>query len=75
MKPQTSPRYVYSRDRDGCNDTFDIRDTQTHAVITSVSFWDCIEGEEIAAEEEAYQLARELNLHGPRHVRAFDDVA
>ena len=75
MKALTSPRYVYSRDRDGCDDTFDIWDTQTNKVITSVPFWDCLEGEDTAAEEEAWHLTLDLNLHGPRNVRAFDDVA
>ncbi len=75
MKPQPSPRYVYSRDRDGCDDVFDIWDTRSNAVLSSVHFWDSGEGEAFAAEEEAYQIACDLNLHGPRNVRAFDDIA
>jgi len=75
MKTQQAPRYVYSRDRDGCDDTFDIWDTQTNRVIDSVHFWDSVEGEEAEAEEDARQIVQELNLQGPRNVRAFDDVA
>ena len=72
---QIPTRYTFSRDSDGCDDVFDIRDTQTDRVISSVHFWDCVEGEEAEAEEEARQLVRDLNLNGPRVARAFDDVA
>jgi hypothetical protein len=75
MNTQALPRYVYSRDRDGCDDTFDVWDTQTSKAVTSIPFWDCIEGDEEAAELEALLLTENLNVHGPRHVRAFDDIA
>jgi len=75
MKTQQAPRYAYSRDRDGCDDTFDIFDTQTSRIIDSIHFWDSVEGEEEDAEETTRLIVQELNLHGPRHVRAFDDVA
>ena len=64
-------RYAYNRDIDGCDETFDIVDTHTSQVIDSVPFWD----EEDEAEETARIITHELNLNGPRHVRAFDDVA
>lgn len=36
-----------------------------------IDFWDgCLDDEEIALI-----VTQELNLNGPRHVRAFDDVA
>jgi hypothetical protein len=69
MKTQTAPRYIYSRDTDGCDESFDIWDVQTCEVIDSVPFWD----EE--AEEDARLIVHELNVNGPRHVRAFDDLA
>ena len=75
QQQQQSPRYVYSRDHDGCDDTFDVWDTRTSAVIDSIPFWDGVDGEEEDAEEAARQIVWELNLNGPRHVRAFDDVA
>jgi hypothetical protein len=75
LKTQTAPRYTYSRDTAGCDDTFDIWDTRTSRVIDSVPFWDSVEGEADDAEEAARQIVWELNLNGPRHVRAFDDLA
>jgi hypothetical protein len=75
MRTQQAPRYAYNRDHDGCDDTFDIWDTQTGHVIDSVHFWDSIEDEEFEAEEAARLIVWELNLNGPRNVRAFDDVA
>ncbi len=75
MKTQASTRYAYCRDRDGCDDTFDIWDTHGNQIITSVPFWDSNEGEEDAAELEALLLTHDLNVHGPRHIRAFDDLA
>jgi hypothetical protein len=75
MRTQQAPRYAYNRDRDGCDDTFDIWDIQRGKVIDSVPFWDSVEGEEAEAEEDARRIVRELNLHDPRNVRAFDDVA
>ena len=75
MRTQQAPRYAYNRDRDGCDDTFDIWDRQTSRVIDSVHFWDSIEDEESEAEEAARLIVWELNLHGPRNIRAFDDVA
>jgi hypothetical protein len=71
MRTQQSTRYGYSRGSDGCDETFDIWDTHTCEVIDSVHFWD----EEADAEEAARLIVWELNLNGPRHVRAFDDVA
>ena len=69
-----SSRYVYGRDHDGCDDTFDIWDTRTSLVIDSIPFWAGGDGEE-EAEEAARQIVWELNLNGPRHVRAFNDIA
>ena len=71
MKTQTTPRTFYFRDRDGCDDTFDIWDMHSCEVIDSIPFWD----EEDEAEEAAQSIVHELNLNGPRHVRAFDDLA
>jgi hypothetical protein len=71
MNAPIAPRYTYSRDRDGCDDTFDIWDTRTSEVIDSIPFWEA----EADAEENARLIVWELNLNGPRHIRAFDDVA
>lgn len=76
MKAQRNKaRYLYTRDRDGCDDTFDVWDTLNGTLVGSVRFWDSVEGEEADAEEEARRIVRELNALGPRHVRAYDDVA
>ncbi len=70
-----APRYACSRDRDGVDDVFLIRDTAADQVIDSVPFWDTDPDWEARAEDEARQIVRELDLHGPRHVRAFDNLA
>lgn len=70
-----SARYAYAHDRDGCDDTFDVWDTQADRVIRSVPFWDDAGDEEAEAEEEVCRVVRELNRHAPRSARALDDVA
>ncbi len=73
--PSKTARYHDTRDRDGCDDVFRIVDDAGRE-RTSIPFWDEPDTNEAAeAETKARRIVRDLNRNGPRHVRAFDDVA
>ena len=78
-KPRTgsrqAPQYPASRESDGMGDVFLICDAAAGRATDSACFWGDDPEWETRAEEEARRIVRELELHGPRHVRAYDDVA
>ena len=79
MRTPQAQRYAYCRDRDGCDETFDIWDRHTSRVIDSIPFWDSVEGEEEdrerATDREALAAWEEVMTRAGKKVKPGEDLS